>query len=138
MRGCGEGGVEFKAMETKVHSDPCFASFAFQMAAAESGAVIGAEIGETVAPFFGPAAPFIVATGGTFGGVVGLAAYNYPGLKNDVKTGVSWLVNGADKVIENPQVVVDYAKTSWNGFKTDGQVAINYLKYELSNPKGPY
>jgi hypothetical protein len=22
MRGCGEGGVEFKAMETKVHTDP--------------------------------------------------------------------------------------------------------------------
>ncbi len=25
MRGCGEGGVDFTAMETKVHSDPCFA-----------------------------------------------------------------------------------------------------------------
>jgi hypothetical protein len=28
IRGCGEGGVEFKAMGTKVHSDPCFSVFA--------------------------------------------------------------------------------------------------------------
>ena len=83
-------------------------------------------------------APFVVAAGGIVGGLGGIAVYNDPGLKNDVKTGVSWLVNGADNVIENPQVVVDYAKTSWNRFKSDTQVAINYLKYELSYTKGQY
>ena len=113
-------------------------SFAAEMAAAEGGALIGMKIGKMVAPFFGLDAPFVVAAFGIAGGLGGFAAYNYPGLENDVKTGVSWLVNGADNVIENPQVVVDYAKTSWNGFKSDTQVAINYLKYELSYTKGSY
>lgn len=110
-------------------------SFAGDAIAIETGMAAGFEFGM----WLGVTGPVLPAAFTIGGGLVGLAVYNFLPAEKYVKEGVSTLVNGADNVIENPQIIVDDAKASWNQFKSDAKDAGSYLQYLLlPYPKGPY
>ena len=117
-------------------------SFAGEALAATGGAEVFAAFGAPISALTGPFAPFTEAAFTVAGGLVGLGIYNLTPMKGDVKDGVSLFVNdsvnGVEKIIQNPHMVVDEAKSSWDQFKSDAKYTAAYLEYLLSNPKGPY